>query len=362
MIVDLLRNDLGKICTPGSVRVENPFTVERYATLLQMTSNVCGALLPKINYYDVFRALFPSGSITGAPKIRSMQIIEELEQGPRGIYTGSIGFMSPSGSSCFNVAIRTLTSTREGARMGVGGGIVADSDPEEEYRECLLKAAFLKPTRQPFQLIETMLWEGKFPLLPLHLDRLQSSANYFDFAFDGESLVAQLEEFAASFKGGHRYRVRVLLPPGGDIRVEYSEIEADTLELRVKLATELTSSEDLFLRHKTTNRTTYDRLLKDARTSGFDEIIFANEEGHITEAAVSNIFIQSAGLWFTPPLCCGVLPGVFRRHLLETLTNAEERVLTLLDLQSAESIYLCNAVRGLRRVTALSGSYEGLNG
>ncbi len=181
MIVDLLRNDLGRICTAGSIRVEDLFSVERYETLLQMTSTISGTLLPEIRYYDIFRSLFPCGSITGAPKIRTMQIIRELERNPRGIYTGAIGFMSPAGSCAFNVAIRTLVVHNGHAQMGVGGGIVADSDPEGEYRECLLKAAFLMRTRPDFQLIETMLWENGYRLESGHLDRLESSAAYFNF-------------------------------------------------------------------------------------------------------------------------------------------------------------------------------------
>jgi para-aminobenzoate synthetase / 4-amino-4-deoxychorismate lyase len=354
MIVDLLRNDLGKICVPGSVRVENLFGVERYETLFQMTSTVSGKLRSQARYYDVFRALFPSGSITGAPKIASMRIIRELEQRPRGIYTGTIGFMSPTGSSCFNVAIRTLLMTKEGASMGVGGGIVADSDPHEEYRECLLKASFLKQARPRFQLIETMLWDLQFPLLILHLERLESSARYFGFLLDRETLIFRLNELAASFQAGNRYRVRVLLDSAGNLSLARSVLPPVTAELRVKVSTNTTSSRDFLLRHKTTNRAMYDRCLQEARTEGFDDVIFLNAEGQVTEGAVSNVFVQRAGKWLTPPVSCGALPGVFRRHLLETCPDKQEQVLTLKDLQSADGIYLCNAVSGLRRITALS--------
>jgi para-aminobenzoate synthetase/4-amino-4-deoxychorismate lyase len=359
MIVDLLRNDLGRICMPGSVGVEAPFSIERYETLHQMTSTVSGTLLPRIGYYDIFRSIFPCGSITGAPKIRSMQIISELEQGPRGIYTGAIGFISPQRSSTFNVAIRTLVVRGDAVTMGVGGGIVADSDPQEEYRECLLKAAFLTRTRRQFRLIETLLWQRDYPLIALHLDRLQSSAAYFDFAFDRGSIAAQLRDLARSFDASTRYRVRLLLDATGSISLASEAFFDAALSCRITVASEHTSSADPFFRHKTTNREMYDRLHKAARAAGFDEVIFKNERDEVTEGAVSNIFIERSGRWATPALACGVLPGVFRRHILETRPRAEERVLSIADLQSADAIYMCNALRGLRKVTALSFADSG---
>jgi para-aminobenzoate synthetase/4-amino-4-deoxychorismate lyase len=354
MIVDLLRNDLGRICTPGSVSVEAPFSIERYETLHQMTSTVSGTLRPQIGYYDIFRSIFPCGSITGAPKIRSMQIISELEQGARGIYTGAIGFISPQRSSTFNVAIRTLVVRGDAVTMGVGGGIVADSDPQEEYRECLLKASFLTRTRRPFRLIETLLWQRDYPLIALHLDRLQSSASYFNFAFDHEAIAARLCDLAKSFDANTRYRVRLLLDASGSISLAGEAFFDGSPPCQITVASERTSSADPFFRHKTTNREIYDRLHKAARAAGFDEVIFINERDEVTEGAVSNIFIERSGRWLTPALACGVLPGVFRRHILNTRPAAEEGVLTIADLQSADAIYLCNALRGLRKVTALS--------
>jgi para-aminobenzoate synthetase/4-amino-4-deoxychorismate lyase len=354
MIVDLLRNDLGRICAPGSVNVEASFSVERYETLHQMTSTVAGTLLPRIGYYDIFRSIFPCGSITGAPKIRSMQIISELEQSPRGIYTGAIGFISPQRSSTFNVAIRTLVIRNDAVTMGVGGGIVADSDPQEEYRECLLKASFLTQTRRPFQLIETLLWQRGYFLIALHLDRLQSSACYFNFAFDREAIAAQLCDLAKSFDVNTRYRVRLLLDANGSISLASGAFFDGPPSCRIAVAGEHTSSTDPFFRHKTTNREMYDRLHKAARAAGFDDVIFMNDRDEVTEGAASNIFIERSGRWLTPPLACGVLPGVFRRHLLETRPAAAECVLSIADLQSADAIYICNALRGLRKVTALA--------
>jgi para-aminobenzoate synthetase/4-amino-4-deoxychorismate lyase len=353
MIVDLLRNDLGRICTPGSVSVEAPFSIERYETLHQMTSTVSGTLQPQIGYYDIFRSIFPCGSITGAPKIRSMQIINELEQGPRGIYTGAIGFISPERSSIFNVAIRTLVVTGDAVTMGVGGGIVADSDPQEEYRECLLKASFLTRTRPPFRLIETLLWQRDYPLIALHLDRLHSSACYFNFAFDREAIAAQLCDLAKSFDANTRYRVRLLLDATGSISLATAAFLDDAPSCRITVAGERTSAADPFFRHKTTNREMYDRLHGAAAAAGFDEVIFMNDREEVTEGAVSNIFIEQSGRWLTPPLASGVLPGVFRRHMLKTRPAAEERVLSIADLRSADAVYVCNALRGLRKVSAL---------
>jgi len=350
MIVDLLRNDLGRICEMGSVRVEELFSVERYETLLQMTSTVSGRLRGGLSYYEIFKGMFPSGSITGAPKIRTMEIIHELERGPRGVYTGAIGYMAPDGTAAFNVAIRTLVMKDGEARMGVGGGIVADSEPMEEYRECLLKAAFLARRRHDFQLIETLLWEGNYFLLEMHLERMEASADYFNFLWDRETVVGRLEEVEKGFQLGERYRVRMLLDEAGEVTVAAVKLSAEALMGRVRLSMERTSSADVFLRHKTTRRELYEREFAAARAEGFDEVIFRNERGEVTEGAISNVFVRRAGRLLTPSLRCGVLPGVLRRHLLESDVSAEECVLTVEDLESAEAVFLGNSVRGLREV------------
>ncbi len=355
MIVDLLRNDLGRICTMGSVHVDDIFSVERYETLLQMTSTISGTLRPGLTYYDIFKGIFPSGSITGAPKIRTMQIIHELEEMPRGVYTGSIGFMAPDGSSLFNVAIRTLDLHEGKAQMGVGSGIVADSDPEDEYRECLLKAAFLTRPRRDFQLIETMLWNGDFRLLSMHLDRMESSASYFGCFFDRAAITTQLIETSALFETDDLYRVRLLLDEAGNATISYAKHIANTTSLgHIRLSTQRTLSTDVFLRHKTTQRELYESQYAECRADSFDELIFLNERNEVTEGAISNIFIRKADKLLTPPLSSGVLPGVFRRHLLETEAASKEAVLTVQDLESADAIYICNSLRGLREVK-LSG-------
>lgn len=353
MIVDLLRNDLGRICTMGSVQVEDLFSVERYKTLFQMTSTISGTLQPELGYYDIFKSLFPSGSITGAPKIRTMQIIRELEERHREVYTGVIGFISPDRSSVFNVAIRTLVLKDGQVRMGVGGAIVADSRPLDEYEECLLKASFLIRSRPEFQLIETMLWDGGFALLSMHLDRMESSASYFDFTFDRPAVISQLIERSNQFPRGQRYRVRLLLDSAGKVTITVAAHSPDRWTGSVLLASEHTSSDDALLRHKTTCRERYERLYAEARAEGFDEIIFRNEREEVTEGAISNLFILLEGKLFTPPLSSGVLPGVYRRHLLDMHATSEERALHLQDLESADGVFLCNAVRGMRQVRSV---------
>jgi para-aminobenzoate synthetase/4-amino-4-deoxychorismate lyase len=283
-----------------------------------------------------------------------MQIIHELERTPRGVYTGAIGYIAPDRSATFNVAIRTLVLKDGEAQMGVGGGIVADSDPSDEYRECLLKAEFLVREARDFQLIETMLWDKDFSLLTMHMDRLQASAEYFNFPCDRVAIVAKLMEASGSFGLADRSRVRLLLNASGEVTISATKVGEDTATGSVRLSMERTSSQDVFLRHKTTQRKLYESEYAAARAEGFDEVIFLNERDEVTEGAISNIFIQRAGRLLTPPLRSGVLPGVFRRHLLETDSDAEELVLSVQDLESADAVFLCNSVRGMRRVKKLS--------
>jgi para-aminobenzoate synthetase/4-amino-4-deoxychorismate lyase len=350
MIVDLLRNDLGRICATGSVTVEDLFSIERYETLLQMTSTISGVLRAGIGFNEIFRNLFPSGSVTGAPKIRTMELIRELEEMPRDIYTGAIGYVSPGGKAVFNVAIRTLVLEDGSARMGVGGAIVADSEPEEEYRECLLKAGFLTGRRRAFELIETMLWDGEFCRLAMHLDRLQASANYFSFYCDRAEIEDRLMRESAAFTAAGKYRIRLLLQRDGGLQVEAKPFVAEAAQGGVKIALERTFSGDVFLRHKTTERKLYDRYYREARAEGLDEVIFLNEKDEVTEGAISSIFIEKDGRLFTPPVSCGVLPGIFRQRLLEMNPAAEEKILLVDELECADAIYLTNSLRGMRKV------------
>jgi len=373
MIVDLVRNDLGRIARAGSVKVEDLFSVERYPTLWQMTSTVTAELRPEVSFHDVFRALFPCGSVTGAPKVRAMQLIAELEDAPRRVYTGAIGFFSPQ-QSVFNVAIRTLELNGALGIMGAGSGVVIDSDPAQEFRECLLKAKFLSgPSHriaapisknvpivsQPdkFSLIETMLWDGGYPLLELHLDRLEDSVAYFDFFCDRAAARAALEDHARQFANPEPRsprRVRLLMVDDeGHIQIgsEALSTPAEPNRIgRVSISSVRTDPSDAMLYHKTTHRPIYFPAFEQATREGLDDMLFLNLRGEVTEGAISNLFVEKDGRWFTPPVECGLLAGVYRRHLLETRPEIEERVLFIDDLRAADAIYLVNAVRGLRRV------------
>jgi len=359
MIVDLLRNDLGRICEYGSVRVDQLFAVEKYETLFQMTSEISGALRPGVRYPDIFGSLFPCGSVTGAPKHRTIEIIQELERAPRGVYTGAIGFFSPAREAVFNVAIRTVVLENNRGVMGVGSGIVIDSRAEDEFRECLLKSEFLTRRRdeEPFQLLETILWNDGYSLLPLHLERMESSAIYFGFNFDRDAILATLGDAGKQLSSGAhpkvRTKVRVLLDRSGAVMVTHAPVpggdQAETGKIMVS-ATPVFSG-DRFLRHKTTRRQLYDQQFERALQQGYDDVLFLNERGEVTEGAISSVFIEKKGQWFTPPVACGLLPGIYRRHLLETKPAASEKTLRLGDLVSADAVYICNAVRGCRKVT-----------
>ena len=293
MIVDLLRNDLGRISKFGSVHVHEIFSVEKYQTLFQMTSTVQGRIRENVNYYELFKAIFPGGSVTGAPKIRAMEIINELEGDPRGIYTGAIGFISPEKKAVFNIAIRTVVMQGERGEMGTGGGIVWDSDPEAEYEECRLKANFLTTPYEEFDLLETILWSDEYFLLEKHLERLKKSANYFDYPFDGDSIHSVLEKEIIKFEVGREYRVRLRLNRYGHVHIESNLLREGTQNSNLVMISKIrTHSNDLFLYHKTTKRHLYDSAYKEALSRGFIEVIFMNEKDQITEGAISNIFIR----------------------------------------------------------------------
>lgn len=351
MIVDLLRNDLGKLALPGKVRVESLCEVEAYPTLWQVVSTV-SAELPDVCLYDLFRALFPCGSITGAPKIRAMQRISELEDSPRGIYTGSLGWMAPNGDCRFNVAIRTLALAPDGrARLGVGSGVVIDSEPEREYAECLLKSQFLTGFDPGFKLIETMRLEhGAYRLLDFHLERLKASAFALGFACDVSSIAASLSEQASAQTTGI-FRVRLTLSHNGHYLISLTSMDDGIQSWKVVVADERVDAENYLLRHKTSARGMYDRAL--ARLAACPDVfdaIFLNTREEVCEGARSNVFVERGGVLLTPPLSCGLLPGVMRRQLLET-GRAVECVLDRDDLLSASPIYLANSLRGLVSVS-----------
>jgi para-aminobenzoate synthetase/4-amino-4-deoxychorismate lyase len=351
MIVDLLRNDLGRICESGSVRADDLFRIEPYPTLFQMTSTVSGALRSDVRFSEIIRALFPSGSVTGAPKRRTMEIIRDLEDSPRGVYTGAIGFVSPAGDACFSVPIRTLDVKGQRVSMGVGGGVVADSTAVAEYDECLLKASFLSEAASAPRLIETLHWKDGYTLLDLHLERLSASATQLGFEYDPSAIRSALNAASSEFQ--EEKRVRLLLSTSEKVEIESGAITGPSSNLRVRIAARRILSTDHWRRHKTTRRALYDRELARARLDGFDEVLFLNERDELAEGAISTIFIKAGGKFYTPPLSSGALPGVERQLLLRSPKRFAERTLYLNDLASTELVYLCNSVRGLRPVGSL---------
>lgn len=346
MIVDLLRNDLGRIADMGSVEVERLFEIETYKSLHQMTSTVHARLPATAGLDEVLHALFPCGSVTGAPKIRAMQIIHELESGPRGIYCGSLGWIAPNGDFSFNVAIRTayISDSGEG-EIGVGGGIVADSNVSAEYDEALLKLSFFAKAPADFGLIETLLFdETGFHLLDRHIDRLEASAKHFGFVFSCHDILNALNRSMAGKAGAHR--VRLVLAQNGKTDITSSPL-APMPSLSFMVAAQHTRSDDVFLQHKTTRRQFYDDTRKAAAdTYGVQEVIFLNERGELTEGSFTNLFIEKNGRLFTPALACGLLPGTLRAELIAK-GEAYEAVLTMSDLDSADAVFLGNSVRGL---------------
>ncbi len=345
MIVDLIRNDLGRLASPGSVVVERLCAVETYPTVFQMVSDVA-ADVPGAEFADIFRALFPCGSITGAPKIRAMQIIRELELAPRGLYTGALGWLAPDGDFRLNVAIRTLILQEGRGRLGIGAGIVADSDPTRELAECRSKARFLTGLQPGFQLIESLRLEaGNYPLLEMHLERLKASAASLGFALDVDRVRHELLEHAQGQPAGS-HKTRLLLYADASLSLDSSPLGAPPAgPVGVVLAAEPLDSRDPLLRHKTTARGLYDAELARLAPGVFDAL-FLNERGELCEGARSNLFVQRNGRLYTPPLASGLLGGVMRNKLLME-GRAEERVLYLQDLEQAQGIYISNAVRGL---------------
>ena len=339
MIVDMIRNDLGRIAEIGSVQAPELFKIEKYPTLFQMTSTVQAKTNASLD--EIFTALFPCASITGAPKVSTMNIITELETTSRKIYTGSIGCISPNRKAQFNVAIRTALIDRENktAEYGVGGGIVWDSTSADEYGEALLKARVLTEHPRAFELIETLLWvpeEGYF-LREKHSARMRDSADYFSFLFSREEFEYQLEQLAEHFTTPQR--VRVLLNKHGEFKTESKDFQARKKVFKVCLAEKPVNSKDVFLFHKTTRREIYPPV-----PAAFDEILLYNENEELTEFTIGNLVVEMDGELFTPTISCGLLAGTFRSHLLET-GKIKERVIYKDQLGKCSKIFLINSLR-----------------
>ncbi|MCM8832005.1 MAG: aminodeoxychorismate synthase component I [Candidatus Omnitrophica bacterium] len=347
MIVDLLRNDLGRIC--DKVYVEKLFSAENYRTINQLTSTICGRLKCNLKMYDIFSSLFPCGSITGAPKIKTMQIIAQLEKEPRSIYTGAIGYISPKKDCCFNVAIRTLILKGGEGELGVGGGIVYDSCAKEEFEEAILKAKFFTKGFLNFSLIESILWDKEFIFLELHLNRLKKSCKYFSICLDLNRVKDVLKILDAELKNltkneAKKFKIRILVNLDGAIKIEKKLLEDLQVPVKVKLSTKKIDPKDIFLYHKTTRREIYDEELFKAKKEGFFDVIFTNTKSQVTEGSITNIFVKKDNLLYTPPIKCGVLPGVLREYFLEN-GIAKEKILYLEDIIRADKLYVGNSVR-----------------
>jgi len=351
MIVDLIRNDLGRICEIGTVAVPKLFEIERYETLFQMTSLVRGRLKEgKWCAKDVFKALFPCGSVTGAPKIRTMEIIAELENSPRGIYCGAIGFMHRS-QSVFNVAIRTVTLSGSKGEIGIGSGVTIDSIDEVEYGETTLKMDFLTKPLEDFTLIETMLVDenGTIPYLSLHMDRLKRSAQYFSFFMDEREVLDTIKRKIADSDYKRPFILRLSLKRGGEIEVSERAFSRIAEPVKVTLSNVRIDPDDKYLYHKTSKRGIFDRELKKARARGFFECILLNIKGEVTQGSFTNVFLERNGLLYTPPVEAGLLPGVLRSHLLSS-GAAKEIPLGPKDFEEG-NLYVGNSVRGLLRAS-----------
>jgi len=373
MIVDLLRNDLGRIARTGSVGVPALFEVRRYSSVLQMTSTVQAQLADGASLDDIFGALYPCGSITGAPKRRTMEIVHELEPAPRGIYTGALGWIDPPapnardgarfGDFCLSVPIRTLVlqSEHNGVRhgeLGVGAGIVYDSDPASEYAECRLKAGFLTGMPNDFEIFETMYAtrEEGCRHLERHLARLRLSAAYFGYPFTEELARAGAIAACAVLAPATPHRLRLALQPDGEIVVHTAPLAPLSGPVEVLLSSEPVASDALFARHKTTIRSRYDAAWKAAESVGAFDTLFFNEHGELAEGGRSSVFVRVGGRWYTPPLSSGVLPGVMRALLLEDPAwNAIECPISRETLARAQEIVVCNALRGPLRATIRRG-------
>jgi len=345
MIVDMVRNDLGRIARVGSVTVPELYALERYPTVWQMTSTVEAE--SEAGLRDLLKATFPAASITGAPKARAMEIIADLETHPRGVYTGAIGFMKPDGRAQFNVAIRTVLIDREKelAEYGTGGGIVWDSEPQREYQESLTKARILSHRQPTFSLLETVLWNPGQGILLLerHLDRAAASARFFAFHLDVSDLRARLDALVATL-GPRPHRIRLLIAKDGTPTLEARPVPStDTHRtLSVCLARTPVDSTDTFLYHKTTHRRIYEHAL--AAHSDFDDVVLWNQHGEVTESCMANVVVELEGTWYTPPVRCGLLAGTYRGWMLEQ-GGLRERVISVSDLRRCSRVLLVNSVR-----------------
>lgn len=360
MIVDLLRNDLGRVATPGSVVAAPLFSLEKYPSVWTMTSTVRATIKEETTFETILGALFPCGSVTGAPKVSAMQRIRQTEPQPRGLYCGSIGWMAPSGDFCLNVAIRTLVLDDSGhGTYHVGGGIVHDSEPEQEWQECQWKARVL--TQELPALIETMRASahGTIALIELHLNRLEASAHQLNYAWPGrETIRHSISEKLSAAPAQGNQRVRLLLAASGEISIETAPLPELAGQPAIAIVPAVLDHTQILLQHKTTYRPWYSAATTWlTKHPDFFDLIFFNAHGEVCEGSRSNIYVKKNGEWVTPGCASGLLAGVQRRHLLDTL-QAREGTLTRDDLQHPHAeIRLSNGLRGWFDVKLASPSF-----
>ncbi len=349
MIVDLIRNDLGKICDINSIKIKL-FNLIELPSLWQLTSRISGRLRENTSWKEIFTALFPSGSITGAPKESTQKIIKEVEGAYRGIYTGTMGFIAPNKDAIFNVSIRTLDIDIEKSRgrLGIGSGIVWDSEPYQEYKESLAKARFFIDAGVDFSLIETMRVQDKrIALLDLHLKRLSNSARFFGFLFNENDVLEKIRMALNELPDKGLFKLRLALNFWGDIDINSSVLNDSPNQFLITIYPKPLQSKDLLLYHKTTRRKVFEEALQYAQKLACDEALFINEEGFITQGSFTNVFVELNGRLATPPVKSGLLPGVLRQHLLDK-GIAYERPLTEQDIIDNEA-FVGNALRGLKK-------------
>lgn len=352
MIVDLLRNDLGRICKFDSVQTSKLFEIEKYESLYQMISTIKGKLNKSVKFSDIIKNIFPCGSITGAPKIRTMEIIKELEKEKREVYTGAIGLFLKN-ELIFNVAIRTiqLDSKLKKGKIGLGGGIVWDSKPEKEYTEVLLKSNFLREPEPYFEIFETGRVEnGNVTFLNEHLLRMKQSADYFLFAFDELKIKKKIFSELKKLDKKKIYRIKIILTKTGNITIQTEEFIQNNPNVKIILSERRINSRNKFQYFKTSNRKLYDSEYQYYKSKGYFEVIYLNENDDVAEGSITNIFVKNGDVITTPSLQCGILPGIYRKYFIRTHPEIKEKRISLDELITADEIILTNSLRGVVKV------------
>ena len=361
IIVDLLRNDLNQIAEPGSVHAKELFAVKSLKTVHQMVSTLEATIHPQCPFQDIIQALFPCGSITGAPKKRTLELISQLERNPRGLYTGAIGHIKPNNDMCFNVSIRTVWLEQQKGQMGVGGGIVNDSEALSEYQEMKLKGRFLTDMPLPFQLIETLYYRPTYGIrhIESHLARLQNSASVLGFKIDIKDIHQQLLQAIALHTDHPTYKIRLMAYKDGSINMSLQPIHETALCTPLTLALEYKTTMDacnILLQHKTTAasvRGVYQNIMSRHKSKQPYDVLVRNKEHALTEGTKTNVFVVKDGTWYTPAQNSGVLPGVMRQQLIQKKQVRTDQRLSFEDLHKADEIWLSNALIGVQRATLI---------